>query len=342
MADQEYTPQAGDSTPRVIDGRGHDFFIVDNPVVDQRIEKIDAKRRADALAVYTILCRRADNKTGKATIRVDYFERKTGRSKPIILDALKALRGVELIRVQTRKINGRQVPSTYTLLRVDRVKDDNAVPEVQSQNNDATGSTGFTALEDSTQEDSEKRAARATKALEGFLGYEIKDRERDKTSSEFVELCEGQGATGDDLLATIEMLVERLPRFRAGLKAYGPLEAFGDVRRERSKPKKTENGARAPISGEEGARRRREGYEDLFAAKTKREKAESVPDAPRDESERALAKGFAKEHVLSYFENPHDDHTPESAAREVLEDYRNAGTVPGDVLDEIEREVLGA
>lgn len=209
----------GSTQPRVVDGRKHDFFIVDNPVIDQKIEQIEAKRRADAGWVYAILCRLANNETGEATLRIEYLEKKTGRSKPVVIEALKALKGAGLLGVTKNREGGRQGASTYTILAVTRVKHDNAEPEIQSKEDvvpeltDLTASNKTLSPKTDTSKDVDDKPSPGT--FVGYLREEIdgadipllRNRE-DRYGQEFKKhLAKG---IGDDLLyKAADRIVER-------------------------------------------------------------------------------------------------------------------------------------
>lgn len=135
-----------ESTSQVHDHRRHDFFIVDNEVVDHLVEQIEPKRRSDAGWIYTILCRQVNNYSRQSRVKINYLIQKTGRSKPTVIDAIKALKTVGLIDV-TRNYDGQghQMAPTYTLLQVSKVKLVNPRAKVQSKNYDGPELTDLTA-----------------------------------------------------------------------------------------------------------------------------------------------------------------------------------------------------
>lgn len=294
------------SEPRVVDGRGHDFFIVDNPIVDQRIELIEEKRRADAGWIYAILCRKADNATGRARVALKYLMKKSGRSKPIVIDALKWLRKVELVKIETKRVDGRQVASEYELVRVDRldgpalallrdrVNSRNPEPRVQSKETEDTGSRAFTAKEEDSleKEDSKdvdddddareheieksivKQATQATQALYDRIretyGWRMTEKQQKTCYFEFVEIQSEDLATFEELIEVVDRTIATIPRLRAGLNAYGPVRAIQDVRNDRASARESSNGsgARDGASDAISRSRRREGYEEVFDKST--------------------------------------------------------------------------
>jgi len=104
------------SSARLRDGRRHAFFIVDNELVDDYIERIPEKRRADALAAYSVLARHADAR-GVAWPGIDYIGAKIGRSRPMVIDAISELGKAGLISKERR---GRNKTNVYALEPVEK------------------------------------------------------------------------------------------------------------------------------------------------------------------------------------------------------------------------------
>lgn len=104
--------------PRMFDARRGEWFWIDNALIDELIERVPEKRRADALAVYTILARHAD-KNSVSFPRISYLQRKLGRSKNTVLDALKALARIGILKIESRyKADGSRLPNDYTLMDI--------------------------------------------------------------------------------------------------------------------------------------------------------------------------------------------------------------------------------
>lgn len=91
------------SLPRVHDARRQEWFWLDNVIVDEKIEMVPERRRADALAIYAILARLAKNETGVAEPGAAYLCKKTGRSKPTVIAAIKALEVIGAITVNRHR-----------------------------------------------------------------------------------------------------------------------------------------------------------------------------------------------------------------------------------------------
>jgi predicted transcriptional regulator len=108
------------SGARLEDRRRHNFFILDNEVIDDYIELIPEHRRADALAVYSVLARHA-NEHGVAWPGVAYIGRKIGRSRPTVIDAVKELGKLGLVGKEERADTpGGQATNIYTLPPVEK------------------------------------------------------------------------------------------------------------------------------------------------------------------------------------------------------------------------------
>ena len=104
------------SSARLRDGRRHAFFIMDNEFVDECIERIPEKRRADALAAYVVLARHADTH-GVAWPGVEYIGAKMGRSKPVVIEAISELGKAGLIGKERR---GQNKTNVYVLEPIDK------------------------------------------------------------------------------------------------------------------------------------------------------------------------------------------------------------------------------
>jgi predicted transcriptional regulator len=116
-----------DDPKGIEDRRRHNFFLTDNEVVDDYIERIPKVRRADALAVYTVLVRHA-NKNNSAWPSVGYIAEKIGRSKPTVIDSIRALHDIGLLDKEARsRKDGGQSANIYILLPVDKEKGVNTV-----------------------------------------------------------------------------------------------------------------------------------------------------------------------------------------------------------------------
>lgn len=284
--------------PRVVDGRQRDFFIVDNAVVDEKIEMIDETRRPDAGWIYTVLCRKSENTNGRTTVPLRYLMKKSGRSKPIVIDALKQLHKVELIHIRTRKVDGKQVPSEYVLLKVHRVNRIDPVDEPGKNNDENRVNRIYRNTEDSTLENSSSaQGARAREAAEeraeeltdglahsvkAKLSIRMTKKQREKITQEYVEILLEDEATDDELEAVIDHIVARLPSFDRGLSAFGPEEALSDVRTRRARSRADE----APkVSGPAAAARRTAGYEEFFGHDVD-EEGEEAQRKPRDKPKR--------------------------------------------------------
>jgi hypothetical protein len=114
-------------SPRLEDRRRHNFYIVDNEVIDDYIEEIPEGRRADALAVYSVLARHA-NEQGVAWPGTAYIGRKIGRSRPTVIDAVKELGKLGLVGKEERPDTpGGQATNIYHL------------PPVQKGRSEASG-----------------------------------------------------------------------------------------------------------------------------------------------------------------------------------------------------------
>jgi hypothetical protein len=99
--------------PNLRDGRHKNWFWLDNAVVDECAEQIGA----DALALYTILCRLVDDESGKAFPPNDYLQKKMGRSAPTIRKAYTVLKEHGLIQIVPRfRDDGGRLPNDIYLL----------------------------------------------------------------------------------------------------------------------------------------------------------------------------------------------------------------------------------
>lgn len=105
--------------PRIFDARRGEWFWIDNALVDRRIEEIPERRRADALAVYTVLARHAD-KNGAAFPSQKYIGEKIGRSHPVVIEALRELAAAGFLSISKRtKRDGGRLPNDYILNSLD-------------------------------------------------------------------------------------------------------------------------------------------------------------------------------------------------------------------------------
>ncbi len=106
-------PDGGD---RLIDARNRRFFWLDNEVVDEFIETVPKKRRADALAVYSVLARHADRE-GVAWPGLGYIGSKVGRSRPTVISSIDELVDAKLVeRIPRSDGQGRKLSNSYRLL----------------------------------------------------------------------------------------------------------------------------------------------------------------------------------------------------------------------------------
>ncbi len=106
--------------PRLYDRRRKRFWWADNEVWDDYAERIPKKRRADAMAIYSLLARHADQ-GGVAWPGIDYICRKVGRSRPMVRDAVKELGLVGLVGKKEKfDDEGRQLSNDYLLLDIEK------------------------------------------------------------------------------------------------------------------------------------------------------------------------------------------------------------------------------
>lgn len=107
---------------KVRDARQPGHWWADNELIDVYGPIVGAY----GIAVYAVLCRYADNKTGEAFPAIRKIAELLAISRPTVTKALKALEGAKLIRTKRRYIRGSKERDNniYVLLNVPKVVND--------------------------------------------------------------------------------------------------------------------------------------------------------------------------------------------------------------------------
>jgi DNA-binding transcriptional regulator YhcF (GntR family) len=109
-------------TDKVRDSRQAGHFWADNELLDVYGPKVGAY----GVAVYMVLCRYADNKTGESFPAIRTIAAALAISRPTVTKALQTLEGAKLIRIKRRYIRGSKERdnNVYVLLNVPKVVND--------------------------------------------------------------------------------------------------------------------------------------------------------------------------------------------------------------------------
>jgi predicted transcriptional regulator len=107
---------------KVRDIRQPGHFWADNEIIDVYAPRIGAY----GIAVYMLLCRYADNKTGEAFPALKTIAETLAISKPTVTKAIKALQAEKLVRIRVRYKRGSKERDNniYVLLNVPKVVND--------------------------------------------------------------------------------------------------------------------------------------------------------------------------------------------------------------------------
>ena len=227
------------------DRRRHNFYIVDNEVIDDYAELIPENRRADALAVYCVLARHADA-GGRAWPGTAYIGRKIGRSRPTVIDAVKELGKLGLVGKEERpNTSGGQATNVYTLPPVSKgggVNDVDRGCKQDLQGGVNTVNTKKTHREEDPKKNSRRDARQADASPDApqekanwmgvycreakRMGVSVSDEDRERVPGNLARCHMKEGASDTEMNRLINHMLGR----RIHNVILSPQEALNDVR----------------------------------------------------------------------------------------------------------------